>query len=412
MAVTTVQSNNKLIKFTQEINREFVRENMFDPYTGDDINSIIRRRFELKAGGEQMNIPLVTKLRGNGVSTGTLAGNEERIDNYGMRVWIDFLRHAVATTNSEQQKDSADIFGEAKPLLSDFAKERLRDEMIQAFMALPSTSQPTNLGSTAGQRVNGILFGDATAAQRNTWLADNVDRVVFGNALSNHYSSTTIATFTSALSVVGSAQKFNVTSLTMLKRRAELCSPKIRPFKTRDGYEYYVVFAGTYAFRDLKASLETVNRDARAREGDGMKNNPLFQDGDQIYDGVIVRKVPEISTAVASGTLDGGFTGWSTLVSGGVSGRIEPVFLCGQQAATHAIGRAIKPTFRKEDDYGFISGTGIETAYGVAKNFKSHAMYIPGTSTLNSSDANAGNGLASLVQWGMVTGFFAAATDL
>jgi hypothetical protein len=87
------------------------------------------------------------------------------------------------------------------------------------------------------------------------------------------------------------------------------------------------------------------------------------------------------------------------------------VFLCGQQAATHAIGRAIKPTFRKEDDYGFISGTGIETAYGVAKNFKSHAMYIPGTSTLNSSDANAGGGLASLVQWGMVTGFFSAAVD-
>jgi hypothetical protein len=412
MAVTTVQSNNKLIKFTEQINREFIRENMFDPYTSDDINAIIRRRFELKSGGEQMNIPLVTKLRGNGVSTGVLAGNEERIDNYGMRIWIDFLRHAVATTNAEQQKDSADIFGEAKPLLSDFAKERLRDEMIQGFMALPSTAAPANLGSSAGQRVNGIMFGDSTAAQKNTWLADNVDRVLFGNALSNHFSSTTIATFTSALSMVGTAQKFTVTTLQMLKRRAELCSPKIRPYKTRDGYEYYVVFAGTYAFRDLKASLETVNRDARAREGDGMKNNPLFQDGDQIFDGVIVRKVPEISNAVSSGTLDGGFTGWSAFVSGGVSGRIEPVFLCGQQAATHAIGRAIKPTFRKEDDYGFVSGTGIETAYGVAKNFKSHAMYIPGTTTLNSaSTAALGGGESSLVQWGVVTGFFSAQTD-
>jgi hypothetical protein len=30
----------------------------------------------------------------------------------------------------------------------------------------------------------------------------------------------------------------------LLKRRAELCSPKIRPYKTRDGYEYYVLFAG------------------------------------------------------------------------------------------------------------------------------------------------------------------------
>jgi hypothetical protein len=413
MAVTSVQANNKLIKFAQQINREFVRENMFDPYMGEDINSIIRRRFELKGGGEQMNIPLVTKLLGTGKSTGVLAGAEERIDNYGMRVWLDFLRHAVATTNSEQQKDSADIFGEAKPLLSDFAKERLRDELVQAFMALPSESAPANLGTDEGQRVNGILFGDATAAQRTTWLADNVDRVLFGNALSNHFSSTVIATFTSALSVVGTAQKFSATIASMLKRRAELCAPKIRPYKTRDGYEYYVAFLGTYAFRDAKVDtvINTANRDARAREGKGMDDNPIFQDGDLLYDGVILRKVPEISNFVTSGAVSG-FNGWSTLVSGGVSGRIEPVFLCGQQAATLAMGRAIKPTFRKEDDYGFISGTGIETAYGVAKNFKKHAMYIPGTSTLNSgSTAATGNGVNSLVQWGTVTGFVSALTD-
>ncbi len=43
---------------------------------------------------------------------------------------------------------------------------------------------------------------------------------------------------------------------------------------------------------------------------------------------------------------------------------------------------------------------------------KKHAMYIPGTSTLNSdSSASIGGGLNSLVQWGMVTGFFYAAVD-
>jgi hypothetical protein len=166
MAVTTVQSNNKLIKFTQQINREFVRENLFSPYMGDDINSIIRRRHELKQGGEQMNIPMVTKLSGAGKATGTLAGAEERIDNYGMRVWLDWWRHAVMTTKAEQQKDSADIFGEAKPLLSDRGKELQRDELIQALLALPSESAPANLGSDEGQRVNGILFRDSTAAQR------------------------------------------------------------------------------------------------------------------------------------------------------------------------------------------------------------------------------------------------------
>src|SRR5712664_62106 len=119
MAVTTIQTNNKLIKFTQQIGREWVRENLFSPYMGESLTSIIRRRMELKSGGEVMNIPLVTRLTGAGVSTGTLVGNEEAIDDYGLRVWLEWARHAVVSTKAEKQKDSADIFGEAKPLLSD-----------------------------------------------------------------------------------------------------------------------------------------------------------------------------------------------------------------------------------------------------------------------------------------------------
>src|SRR3954467_1381272 len=158
MAVTAIQSNNKLIQFTRDINREFVRNNLFSPYMGEGLDAIIRVRNEFKQGGEQMNIPLVTKLNGLGKSTGVLAGSEERIDNYGMRAWMDWWRHAVVTTKAENQKDSTDIFGEAKSLLSDRGKELQRDELIQALMALPSESAPTNLGTDVGQRVNGILL--------------------------------------------------------------------------------------------------------------------------------------------------------------------------------------------------------------------------------------------------------------
>jgi len=383
MAVTTVQSSNKLIKYTQEINREFVRESLFSPYMGEDVTSIIRRRFDLKNGGEQMNIPLVTRLAGTGTGSGTLAGNEEKIDNYGMRVWLDWARHAVVTNKAEQQKDSAEIFGAAKPLLSDWIKELQRDETIAALMALPSESAPNNLGTASGQRVNGILYDEATAAQRNTWNADNSDRVLYGNATSNFN-----ATHATALANCDTTNdKLTAANLALLKRIAMGANPKIRPFKTRDGYEYYVAFAGLNTFRDLKASLETVNKDARPREQSGYEKNPLFQDGDQIYDGVIVRQVPEISSFVTSI--------WTTLkTAGAASARVEPVFLCGQQAAVFAIGQMAKPTFRKEDDYGFITGTGIEMAYGVSKMFKKH----PSSGT-------------KLVQWGMATGFFATATD-
>jgi hypothetical protein len=411
MAVTTVSTNNKLIQFTREINREFVRQNMFSPYMGEGLDAIIRVRQELKSGGEQMNIPLVTKLNGNGKATGVLAGAEERIDNYGMRVWLDWWRHAVVTTKAEAHKDSADIFGEAKPLLSERAKEMQRDELIAALMAFPSESAPTNLGTDEGQRVNGSLFQTAfptftSTTAFNKYVSDNVDRVVFGNALSNHYSSTAIASATSALSIITSV-KLTSTVISLMKRRAELCSPKIRPYKTDDGYEYYVLFAGSNAFRDARADtvIYTANKDARSREGSGMGKNPIFQDGDLLWDGVIIRKVPEISSFVTNT--------WTAFASASVSGRVEPAFLCGQQAATFAWGQMAKPTFRKEDDYGFVTGTGIECAYGVAKNFKKHAMYIPGTTTLNSSATGntAGGGLDSLVQWGMVTGFVFAPQD-
>ena len=280
MAVSDVHSNNKLIKFTQQINREWVRENLFSPYMSDDLNAIIRRRMELKAGGEVMNIPLVSRLQGLGVSTGPLVGNEDKIDDYGFRMWIEWVRNAVVTTKAEQQKDSADIFGEAKPLLSDWLQEVTRDEIIAALMALPTESQPA-----AGVRVNGIQYDLSTVGQRNTWRLDNIDRILYGASTAN--SATDHAT--SLANVDATADKFTAANLSLLKRLAMGANPRIRPFKTRDGYEYFVAFAGMNVFRDLKIDLQVVNKDARSREGrelNGAPDNPLFQDGDQIYDGV------------------------------------------------------------------------------------------------------------------------------
>ena len=378
MAVTTVQTNNKLVKYTQEINREFVRGSMFSPYMSTALNAIIRVRTETKNGGEEMNIPLVTRLTGAGVSTGTLVGNEEQIENYGMRIRLDWARNAVTTTKSESHKDSADIFAEAKPLLSDWGKELQRDELIAAYMALPSETLPA-----AGTRVNGIQYDLATAAQRNTWNVANSDRILYGNSTANYN-----AVHATALANVDvTNDKLTAANLALLKRVAMGSNPRIRPFKTDDGYEYFVAFTGINPFRDLKASLETVNKDARPREQNGVSKNPLFQDGDQIYDGVIVRQVPEISSFVTNV--------WTTLkTAGAANARVEPVFLCGQQSAAFAWGQMARPTFRKEDDYGFITGTGIEMAYGVSKMFKKHP--------------SAGS---NLVQWGCATGFFASATD-
>lgn len=382
MAMTTTETNNKLVQYTKELNREYVRGNLFSPYMGADMNAIIRIRSELKSGGEQMNIPLVARLSGKGKGSGTLVGNEEKIDNYGMRVWVDWLRHSVVTNKAEKQRDSANVFGAAKPLLSDWGREAQRDELIAALMALPSESPPALLGSDDGDRVNGIRYELATAAQRNTWNSDNSDRVLYGNAKSNYN-----ATHATALANVDTTDdRLKASSVALMKRMARAANPKIRPFRIEDGREYFVAFADSYAFRDLKSNLETVNKDARPREGRGMDNNPIFQDGDLIYDGVIVREIPEMTTFVEDV--------WTTLKTAGASSaRVSPVFLCGQQAAVMAWGQMARPTFRKEDDYGFIDGVGTEMCYGVSKMFKKP------------------QGGTKLVQWGVFTGFFATPAD-
>jgi hypothetical protein len=379
MALTTIEPNNKLTKYRRQLWREFVRENMFSPYMGTSMNAIIRTTEEMAGGGDQLNIPIVTRLKGAGVGSNTLVGNEENIDNYGMRLRIGWARHAVVTKKSESRKESADIFGAAKPLLSDWGKQRQRDDLIEAFMSIPSET----LSSDDDTTVNGLRYELATAAQRNTFNVSNEDRLLFGNAVSN-YS----ATHATALANVDTTNDRLVkASVALLKRRAGLADPGIRPFTLDDGYQNYVLFAGSNTFRDLVASLEEINMMARAREGRGMDNNPLFQDGDLLYNGVIIREVPEISAYVTNV--------WTTLTTAGAgSTRVEPVFLCGQQALVLGWGQRPRDTYRKEDDYDFIKGVGVEMAYGVAKLFKKHPM--------------AGTALKQL---GVVTGFFSAPVD-
>lgn len=382
MANTTPQSNNKLVQYRKELIKEYVRENMFSPYMGSSMNSIIRTIYDNKKGGEQVNIPIVTSLKGTAKSAGTLTGNEEEINNYGMRAWVDWARHAVATTDADEQKDSADIFGEAKPLLSDWGKELQRDEIIEAFASIPSESAPTGLGSTNGQRVNGITYAAATTAQLNAWAVDNSDRILYGNAVGNYSGvhATDIA------KIDATADKFTSASVSLMKRVAKLANPRIRPYKTKDGYDYFVIFAGTTCFRDLKTSLATVQQNALPRS----KDNIIFQAGDLEYDGCIIREVPEIDAFVDNiwtSSIDGNLK-----TGGDSSGRVAPVFLAGQSAIAMPWAKMPVPTFRDQTDYQWIKGAGVKMCYGVAKIFQ--------------KDSNS-----DLTQWGVVNGFFSAPAD-
>ena len=390
MALITTAANNKLIKFRTEVYREYVRENLFSPYMGRDMNAIIRVITDLdkggKMGGEQINIPLRARLNAQGVGVGPLVGAEEQMDNQGTRFWIDWARNAVAVNNADRQKSSIDLWAEAKPALVDWGQEKQRDEIVDGFYAIPSQNSPVGLGSAVGQRVNGILFDAATAAQRNTWLTDNADRILIGNG---NTANLVAGNFAASMANITPGMTLSGALINRMKRSAKKANPRIRPFKLKEnGTEWFVLFVGQEQFRDAwnDTDIKTANQNSRAREQQGYLKNPIFVDGDLLYNGVIIREIPELSIRLPVNYQAGG----GTAGSGGI--QIAPAHLCGQGAVAWCWGQMPKPTFRKEDDYGFIRGAGIEMAYGVGKIAK-----------LNTTN--------NFKDWGVYTGFFAAVAD-
>src|SRR5581483_4391520 len=158
---------------------------------------------------------------------------------------------------------------------------------------LPAEAAPAGLGSAGGQRVNGILFDAATAGQRNTWITDNADRVLIGGATGNLVAGN----FASSMANITSGMTLSAASLNKAKRLAKKANPRIRPYMVKNtNREYFMVFAGSNCFRDLQndTTIINANTNARPREGNGMDKNPLFQDGDLIYNGMIIREIPEM----------------------------------------------------------------------------------------------------------------------
>ena len=315
--------------------RDYVRASRFRRYMGTDEASIIQLKEDLtKKKGDTVTFALVNELVGNGVTgNSTLKGNEERLNSRSHAVSVDVLRHAVAVDDWDEQKSAIDLRNAARVQLREWAQKKLRDGILTAL----------------GQ-IDGVAFTSSTVAQRNTWTANNEDRVLFGDNTGNFN-----ATFATGTFAVSAGETLTPNILSLMKRMAQKASPKIKPVmvKTMD-QEWYVAFIGPNAWRDLTEDnpttnvLTLANRDARIRGVD----NPLFTGDSLVWDGIIIREIPEIAQLEAS------------LSSSGV--RIEPVYLCGAQAVGIPWAQRSKST-TDTDDYGFLHGVGVQEIRGIEK---------------------------------------------
>lgn len=338
MTDTTVPSALRVKQWDSNYFSEWVRANQFSKYMGTGSSSLIQLREDLtKKKGDTIVFQLINRLTGAAITdNAVLNGAEEDLTQRSFPVTVHQYRNAVVVPDYEQQASILDLLGVAKDSLMDWSMALLRDKIITA------------LGSK-----NGIPYANAgngttgtTEAQKDAWLVDNHDRCLFGAAVANSASDDWS---TSAALVDTAADTLTYGVVSLAKRLAKTADPHIRPIRsTSDGQEWYVLFCGSRPFRDLKTSLATIHQNAEVRGS----SNPLFTDGDLVYDGVIIREVPEIGTIGAIG---------------GSSAELGESYLCGAQALGLAFARRWQSVTKKEDDYGDKPGVGVRGTWGVEK---------------------------------------------
>jgi hypothetical protein len=360
---------------------------------GDTSTSVIVRLADLEANGKEINVPLVTQLTGMGVGVGTLRGNEEMMDSYGMPIWADWARNAVANNRAVNKESSFDVRSTARNLLRGWSRRIVRDDLVDGLMSLPTGSIQAGRFQPPGNRVNGIKWVNASSGNKDSWNQANSDRIIYGTRAWQSSVATSLGTLVLGTDMMTAALG------SQMKRLAKQTGydattpgnyngrPKITPWEIEElDEEMYVCFVGDNAFASLQqdANMFQANRDARAREANATGTNPIFTGGALLYDGILYKNIPEITSRLL--LLGVGSTGATN---------VEPVFLCGQGAMAYAMGQLPRPTTLEDGDYEFVYGIGIEAQYGVAKVAKAPQF----GSSAPSSD------LGNLVDWGIVTGF-------
>lgn len=360
MADFTLATGSQRKEWSNKAHAEYVRRSRFLPYINNTTNAIIQGYSDLeKRAGDTLNIPLFYKLGGAPVTGDTpIVGNETALDNYNCGVPVALRGKGVAMTKNQTFRTEIDVMNASREALTRYFGELLRDDIVEAFGSVVTT------GDTV------VNFGTSTATNRNAFSAANQDRLFFG-AVSG-YS----ATWATAIVAVTAAQTCTTTRMGVVKRMAGNASPAITPYQVDDsmGREYFVAFHGQRTFRDLSndTAMINANRDARAREGDAMDKNPLFQAGDLILDGVIHREVPEIDVWAAA-------NGFNT--AGASSAPIRPVFMCGTQSVFIAYAQRPQAGTEKSDIPALNRRmtVGMDEIIGVKKaafNGKQHGMVM------------------------------------
>lgn len=369
MAETTTPSRLTVQQWDSDFFFEYIRGNRFARYMGTDENAVIQIRDDLtKKKGDRITLPFVGRADASSAKTGNdvLEGAEQVLDQDGFAIPVDVQRTGFVSTEWEDQKNAIDLRDAFRMALKGWVLERMRggtgasskfgiiDNMYAFFDGFNNTSSYS-------------LYADTGETAKDAWLVNNADRALFGALISNGSSNDHS---TSLANIDNTADKLSAAGVSLAKRLAKRADHHIRPIRTAEDEEWYVLFAGSFPFRDLKgdAVITAANREAWVRTGGtartgGDGTNPLFRDSDLVYDGVIIREVPEIQPlpGVGAGAIQ-------------VSGN----FLCGAQALGTVWARRTQTrelNDGKGTDYGHRQGVSVSEIRGTRALYAFNQMH-------------------------------------
>lgn len=355
MAEVIINSNlNETKWLINDYYKPYIRQSGFDRYMGEGSDAVIRVFNESKTdGGKDIIVPLLGTVKNAGVSgSQVLEGNEVDLEQFVDKVTTNWRRNAIKVPKSSSYKSNMDILRVAGPSLRDWAARIvLKTGIINNLNGIVIPGAANAEGFANADTV--LRYEDASAAQRNTFLVNNADRVQFGALVSNG-SSNVMATALATLD--NTDDKMSTAILDTARARAaetaDIAStgPAINPYMTEDGEEWYVVFVNRRQMRDLRRdpTMFQANRDAMERG----KNNPLFRNGDLLWNGMIIKEVADLPIIAGAG-------------AGGID--VAQATLVGQSAIAVAWGQRPRLITDNTQDYEFRPARAIEELIGIKK---------------------------------------------
>lgn len=354
MAVTSVTSANSVKAYEERIFREMLTDNVVAPLIGNGDDAIIQNVMKLGKGqGDQVRIALRRKLTGAGlVGDADVEDNEESMSTLYFWAYLQARANAVRSAGLiTEQRSQIDIVKEMAPALRDWGTEKLGSDLVKTLSGL----QNSELGWTT----------DGT-----NYYIHSTNRKWYGGQTVGSSSTAAVVESVASDSVIddtSSGNRFGPEVIDVIKRKAQLATPPIRPGNV-GGDRVFVFVIHPYQTKSLYQCY-TWTEAMKHGEVRGTQN-PMFRRNANlrvvgIWHDVLILESNEIEIRLGAGGSAATEYFESTDVVYNTS-RVARALFLGAQAGVVAWG--MKPTLTpSKADAGRKDRLTLDTIYGAHK---------------------------------------------